>query len=246
MTGVRVKGDERRGTQLPFYWKLIYAALAACVVLAPLTLSLWFGLCPEYGNPRCPEGGSATFAAFRAVSPSLMQVFLVVSVLVSLLFPVSYLGLGLLAVRRSPWLATLGAAAGFVGALPWTYVLAQVVLIYTIAQVGYSPAFAELMQRLSSQWPILFYFILWVVGHLLGYLLLGIALGRARVVPLWAATLIVAGVPFQMAAYPAHLGALQIIGFVLVFIGSLPAARALLTAQANAKQSERKGNVWTM
>jgi hypothetical protein len=46
--------------------------------------------------------------------------------------------------------------------------------------------------------------------------------------PFWAACLIVAGVPFQMIAYPTRLGILQVLGFALVFIGSIPAALALL------------------
>jgi hypothetical protein len=37
--------------------------------------------------------------------------------------------------------------------------------------------------------------IAWFFGHLLGYVLLGIALARARVIPLWAASLIIVSAP---------------------------------------------------
>ena len=69
----------------------------------------------------------------------------------------------------------------------------------------------------------------WVVGHLLGYVLLGIALARARLVPQWAAWLLVASAPLMgPIAYGTGLGILQVLGYVLVFIGSIPAAFAML------------------
>ena len=71
--------------------------------------------------------------------------------------------------------------------------------------------------------------IAWLFGHLLGYVLLGIALARARAIPLWAACLIVASAPLMgPIAYGTGLGLLQVLGFVLVFIGSVPAALAML------------------
>jgi len=64
---------------------------------------------------------------------------------------------------------------------------------------------------------------------LLGYVLLGIALARARVIPLWAAWLLILS-PLLMGpiAYGTGLGLLQVLGYVLVFIGSVPAALAML------------------
>jgi hypothetical protein len=59
-------------------------------------------------------------------------------------------------------------------------------------------------------------FISWIVGHL------------------WAAGLIVAGVPLRMVAYPAHRGVFQQLGFALVFRGGLPAARAMVKSRAAA------------
>ncbi|RAQ94058.1 hypothetical protein A4R35_00840 [Thermogemmatispora tikiterensis] len=67
-----------------------------------------------------------------------------------------------------------------------------------------------------------------MIGHLLGYVLLGIALIRSRVIPLWAAILIIAGLPFQAAGYGTHQGVLQLVCFALIFLGSIPAALAML------------------
>lgn len=69
----------------------------------------------------------------------------------------------------------------------------------------------------------------WVIGHLLGYVLLGIALLRARVIPRWAAWLIiVSALVMGPLSYGTGMGLLQVLGYVLVFIGSVPAAIAML------------------
>ncbi len=209
----------------PLYRRLHRACLAGCIILAPLVIILGFVFDPTGG---VPPGGIATIAAFQAVSPLRIQVFLFFNAITPYFFPLSYLGLGLLAMKRSPWLATIGIAWGLVGSLPWPLFVAQEAVVKDVAQMGNSAPFEMLVQRVSSEWAVLWLFISWIVGHLLGYVLLGTALARARIIPRWAACLIIAGPPFQAIAYPAHLGILQIFGFVLVLIGSVPAAIAML------------------
>src|SRR6266851_9127564 len=99
------------------YLVIQYAILAGCVALAPLTLASWFALCPQYGDPACPTNANplAALAAYRSAPVPLMQAFLLVNAAVPYLFPLSYLGLGLVAMRRSPWLATLGLVSGWFG-----------------------------------------------------------------------------------------------------------------------------------
>jgi len=70
-----------------------------------------------------------------------------------------------------------------------------------MTKLGNSTVFVEVSNGVSSEGVVIFLQYSWVVGHLLGYVLLGIALGRARAVPLWAACLIVAAIPFQAVAY---------------------------------------------
>jgi hypothetical protein len=56
----------------------------------------------------------------------------------------------------------------------------------------------------------------------------GIALIRSRAIPLWAALLFIVGIPFQAAGYGTHVSILQLICFALIFLGSIPAALAIL------------------
>lgn len=222
--------SQQQKATVPAYRRLYLAVLAACVVLAPLTLAAWFQLCPT-GDVGCPDQGSsvAVYAAFRATPPVLMRVFLLLSVAAPYLYPVSYFGLGLLALRRSPWLAMSGMACGWVGSVTWGLIADQMFMLTSMARLQHDSLFVVLEQRYYANSDLLIFAVGWVLGHMLAYVLLGIALWRARVVPRWAAGLIIASAPLMgPIAYGANQGLLQVLGYALVFVGSVPAAAALL------------------
>lgn len=216
----------------PLYRKLHRVFFILCILLAPLILSLWFGLCPTgVGDAACPDQGNslAIFADFRAMNPQVTQFFFFVSLLVPFLYSLSYVGLGLLAMKRSPWLATLGMACGFAAGLVWGAIADSMAMLDSMAQVGLNPLFVTVEHHYFSTSLVLTFGAIWIFGHLLGYVLLGIALARARVIPLWAACLIIVSAPVMgPIAYGTNLGLFQILGYVLVFIGSVPAASAML------------------
>jgi hypothetical protein len=224
----------------PLYRKLHRAFFALCILLAPLTLSLWFGLCPTgAGDPACPDMGSslAVFAAFRAINPQHMQIFLLLSLVSPYVYTLSYIGLGLLAMKRSPWLATLGIACGFAAGIVWGVIADSITMLESMAQISLNPLFVTVEHHYYSTWLIFAFGAAWIIGHLLGYVLLGIALLRARVIPLWAAWLFIVS-PLLMGplAYGTGLGLLQVLGYVLVFIASIPAAAATLKIPYNESQ----------
>src|SRR5215467_14009138 len=184
----------------PLYRKLHRVFFALCIVLAPLALSLWFGLCPTGANDAaCPDQASslAVFAAFRAMNPQLMQVFLFLSLIVPYLYSLSYVGLGLLAMKRSPWLATLGMVCGFAAGIVWAAIADSIMMLFSIAQNGLNPLFVTVEQHYYASWLTLTFGVIWLFGHLFGYVLLGIALMRARVIPRWAAWLLIVSAPLM-------------------------------------------------
>lgn len=216
----------------PVYRKLHRVFFAVCILLAPLTLSMWFGLCPTgAGDAACPDQGRslAVFAAFHGMSPQMMQIFLFLGLLIPFLYPLSYIGLGLLAMKRSPWLATLGMACGVAGGIVWGAIAGHMAVMDSMAEMGANPLFVAIEHHFYTSWTTLAFAAIWIFGHLLGYVLLGIALARARAVPRWAAVLMGASAPLMgPIAYATNLGQLQILGFMLVFIASIPAARSML------------------
>ena len=214
----------------PVYRKLHRAFFALCMVLAPLMLSGWFALCPQYGDPACPNMANhlGVLVAYRAANPLLLRVFLFLNLVIPYLYPLSYIGLGLLAMKRAPWLSTIGIACGFVGSIPWGPIADQSFLLNSMARLGHDMLFA-MLETAYFNWELFAMAGGWVIGHLLGYVLLGIALARAQVVPLWAACLIIVSAPWMgPIAYGTRLGLLQVLGYALVFIGSVPAALAIL------------------
>ena len=114
-------------------------------------------------------------------------------------------------------------------------------LAAALGQFGPSSSNTELVHYVYTQGAIVLLQGCWVIGHLLGYLVIGASLIRSRAIPLWAASLFILGVPFQGAGYGAHQSVLQLLCFALIFIGSIPAALALLRqrkAEAPAPQDE--------
>jgi hypothetical protein len=218
----------------PLYRKLHQTFFALCILLAPLTLASWFVLCPTgAGDAACPDMASslAVFSAFRVMNSRLMQLFLVLSLVSPYVYTLSYIGLGLLAMKRSPWLATLGITCGFAAGIVWAMIADSITTLFSMAQISLNPLFVTVEHHYYSTWLILAFGAAWVIGHLLGYVFLGIALWRARVIGWWAASLIVSSAPLMgPVAYATNLGLLQVLGYVLVFVGSIPAALAMLKA----------------
>jgi hypothetical protein len=218
----------------PVYRKLHRAVLAACLLLAPLSLAGWFTLCPQYGDPTCPSSvhPDAVFAAFRAANPVLLQIFFYLNLIIPYIYPISYVVLGMVSMKRSPWLSTLGIAFGWVGSIAWGFIAQAIFTGYTAIQLGQDVSFAVLYKAVFANPLVLAVATGWVLGHLGGYVLLGIAHLRARVIPRWAAWLIIMSGPLMgPIAYGFNIGILQVLGYVLVFIGSVPAAYAVLKAR---------------
>ena len=219
--------NEQRAVSEPAHRKFHRACLAACIVLAPVVLFLGFAFDPT-GGVGVPSSVNVLAAEFKAASPLQVQLFLYFNAVTVYFFPMSFIGLGLLAMRRSPWLATIGMLFGLAGSLPFGMFVGPEALAAAVGQLGASASNAAVVHSVSSQGAIFLLQASWVVGHLLGYVIMASALIRSRVIPLWAASLFIVGIPFQMAGYGTRLGILQLICFALIFIGSIPAALAML------------------
>jgi hypothetical protein len=219
--------NEQWAVSEPAYRNFHRACLAACIVLAPLVLFLGFAFDPT-GGVGVPSSVNILAAEFKAASPLQVQLFLYFNAVTVYFFPLSFIGLGLLAMRRSPWLATIGMICGLAGSLPFAVFVGPEAIAASLGQLGVSAAAAAVWQYVNSQGAFLLLGGSWVIGHLLGYVITGIALIRSRAIPLWAASLFIVGIPFQMISYPTRLGILQLICFALIFIGSIPAALSML------------------
>jgi hypothetical protein len=213
--------------------RICRALLAACIILGPLILMSWFQLCPQAADPACPnvQNPMAAARAFERLGALRLQIFLNLSIAAPYVVPLSYLGLGLLAMRRTPWLATLAIALGWIGSVPWGFVADSMFYFTAASLLHEGAAFARL-----HGWQGLFSFPQmqlvaggWVIGHLAAYVVLGVAFWRGRAIPRWAATLFFLAPPLMgPIAYGLNMGTIQVFGYLLVVFGSVPGAIAML------------------
>jgi hypothetical protein len=216
--------------------------LAGAIAASPLVLGAWFATCPQYGNPACPDNEHplAVFAAFRAADPHVLSGFLWLTVIAPYVVPIGYLGLGLVALPRAPWWSSLGMLCGWVGSIPWGFIADSVFHLNTAAQLRQDASFSLLYSRqgLFAPGPIVVVAAGWVLGHLLAHVFLGIALLRAKAIPRWAPSLVIAAAPvIGPIAYGTGIGAFQVLGYVMTFVGSLPAAVVMAKSGGKVPQS---------
>jgi hypothetical protein len=183
---------------------------------------------PYYGS----EPGIATAVATNAADSDLVdRVHLVTLLIAAYLLPLGFLAMAGLANRRSPWLASIGGLLALIGFLPLALYAGQDSLYYDIARWGSNPQFVDLAERWNSDGIMTFYGIAFGLGTVLGPTLIGIALWRSHAVPAWAAICLILGrlpvLLFLALPYRAAT-AIVLVGVVLLFIGSIPPARAIL------------------
>ncbi len=211
--------------------------IATCIVLGMLaTLALVVTNPPYYS---LQNGVPAQVATFATASPAFIQAHLFSAVAAAYLAPLSLLGMACLAMRppvgpkghRSNWLASIAFLVVLIGMLPVSVFPAQDALTYDVVRMGSNPLFTTILQQYNNDSVMSYYSAMFLVGTILGPILIGIALWRARAVPIWAAVLITFGrlltflYPFLRDLPGIYI---QLLSWTPLFIGSIPAALVVL------------------
>lgn len=208
--------------------RVIRLVVALAIIGGPLGYLVGSALHPPV--QRIGEG-ALTIAANAGTDAVVNGVHLVAYVVASFLLPIGAAGLGYLAYPRAPWTATVGGLLGVAGWLPFAALTALDDMAVTMAGLPDSASYAELYSRVETDPVMLLFLAVYIAAHLLAYVLLGVALLRARVVPRWAAISLIASSPVTMAGFvlPGRpLSTVGVAGLVLLLVGSLPAAPAML------------------
>ena len=224
--------------------KLQRTLLAACIVLAPLSITLFVLAWPENPAPVVVNNTVAAPIATSAMAgPTGNTLHLIGAVAASFFLPLGYLGMSLLGMRRAPGLATVAAALSLVGWIPWAALISIDDLAYDIAQTGSTPPLAALWTRFNGDAVMVTYLLIYVVGHLLSAVLIAVMLGRLRLIPTWAAWAFALTSPLTMAYFATHVidvrYALRDLICALWIVGAIPAALAMLRNQDLAEPSPR-------
>jgi len=199
-------------------------SLAACIILAPLSITLY--LLPWEGNGREPLIASAM------AGPTGNILHLIGAVAASFFLPLGYLGMSLLGMRRAPWLATISAALSLVGWIPWAALISLDDLAYTIDSGGSTAQFVALWKHFNGDAVMTTFLLIYIIGHLLSAVLIGFMLGRLRLVPAWAAWAFALTSPLTMLLFPVHNLVFQEVLIYLIcalwISSTIPAAFAML------------------
>ncbi|MCH6471979.1 hypothetical protein [Sinomonas terrae] len=181
-------------------------------------------------EPAVHANGEATIAG-NAAEPALGNVLhLVGFVAASFLLPVSVVGLAVLAYPKRPWGSVIGGLLGVFGWLPLAALTALEDLGYAMALRPERMTYASLYDAFSSDAVMSVFLVVYIVGHLAAYVVLGIVLMRARAVPRWAGWALILSTPVTLATFvvPGKPLVFGDVALVLIVVGSLPAARALI------------------
>ena len=165
------------------------------------TVSRWFGAVSlVIGGTAVTVGSlfevtgdddSARTALSKIAAHQFEQRGLIVADMVAVLMLPAMLYLMRLARKGSPRLAVSGGVLAFAGWLAGLLGLgASDVVFYHAARAGDHAAAVSLLTAVTDDAATSVLVGVFLVGHLLGMLILGVALWRSRVVPLWAALLV--------------------------------------------------------
>jgi hypothetical protein len=201
------------------------ALLAACILLAPVTLTLY--LVAWTGSGRDP------FAAAAAAGATRNTLRLIGAVAASFFLPLGYLAMSLLGTRRASNLAFICGALSLVGWIPWAALIVLDDLAITIDQAGNTPQLTALWTHLNDDPYMTAFLLIYVIGHLLSAVLIGYMLGRLRIIPLWAGWAFALSSLATILIFPIHNDVVQetlkYLVCALLFAGAIPAAYAMLT-----------------
>jgi hypothetical protein len=151
------------------FWRVL---IALVIPLGPLGVTISRGLMPYWTNDPPAAVVALSLANLSALSTGMWLSMIFMAPLL-----LSVLALGYVARRSAPVLATLGAAIAFT-----SYAVVNVAgngdaLILTMAQAGFDES--AILRAFSTTLPAAGVATgIWVVGHILGTVLLGLALMR--------------------------------------------------------------------
>ncbi|MED7928155.1 DUF4386 family protein [Nonomuraea sp. LP-02] len=177
------------------------------------------------------DGSGAEALALAAAHPGLYRLGAVAAMLASMLMVPAVLGVKRLVADRSPKLGFVGAVLTAGGYICYFGIALSGITDVAMAEHG-GPVqdYAIVIDNSQSDVSILWVFLLFVLGNLVGTLLLGLALLRSRRVPLWAAAAVLAWPPLHVTGLVAGSEWFEVAGAVLQGIGLAVTGSRLLAA----------------
>ena len=215
-------------------------ALAILMPIGPLAIAFVRGILPYFTT----DSNTVMAAKVAAHQGTETAVIWLTFVAMLTLVP-GVIALGMLARRGAPRLGTTGlvvATAGFLS-LFWSTVAGSDNIALGAARIGIRPGTTgALLDSVGRIFPIGLASNIFVAGHVIGLILLGIALWRGRVVPAWAGLLLaVSQVLHVVFAIIVPVHALDGCAWGLTAVGFAAAAVAFARGDSARSQGGARG-----
>jgi hypothetical protein len=124
-------------------------------------------------------------------------------------------------------LATVGTVIAFVSVLGAGYLLAQDVVVAAAAHATDHSTATKVVKAFEHGTAMNIVLAIYLVGHLVGFVLLGIALARSGKVPVWAGVAVCLWPVGEMLGEASRVAPVAAIGFALLVVGFGACAKAL-------------------
>jgi hypothetical protein len=200
------------------------AGLTAVIVLGPLSITILRAILPYH-----TADDSATIAAKIAEHQTAQSAVLWLTLVAAVTLVPAVIAVGLLAVRHAPRLGTWGMALAVAG---FSLLFGIATIDFTAlagAQSGAGrDATVQIMDELNTAPTLTVAVSVFVLGHIVGVILLGVALLRGRAIPAWAAWALIVSQPLHLVfAVIIPSNALDAVAWALTTVGFAAAAVTL-------------------
>ncbi len=174
-------------------------------------------------SPVNPGDPAATQVADAAAHPAAMSAAVVLDLPLLLIIP-AVIFIGLAAGYHTSMLARVGTVLTTAAVLGAGYLLAGDVVVRVAAQHAGGVAVAG---AVTGSGVFDFVAVVYLAGHVVGFVLLGVAAWRNRTLPRWAAVSLIAWPLLEMGGSAAGLKPVAAVGDVLLVAACAAALRAL-------------------
>ncbi len=216
-------------SSLPLYRRVQYRLLALCILLAPLTVTVYLMTWITIRGSSFSYSQSLIYTqSVAALGNSINDTHMIFGILATIFLPLGYFGMAVLGMKRAPWLSTSSAIFALVGWAPFGAIISLDMLVYAVARGGSVPQLVTFWGQFNADPFVMTFQYTYILGHMISAILLGILLGRTRLIPAWAAWAFALSSPVTMCLFAFHLFPQFVwIVCVLLIIGAFPAAVAM-------------------
>lgn len=171
-------------------------------------------------KPEADEGGSGGLLAAVAANAGAWETSLLLALIAIVLLIPATLGLMRVAQMGSPILALIGGSFTLLG---WVALLGEQAVgaaTLTMAQTTNDRAvMTALADQLGNSNTLAVIQAVFIIGHVVGVAVLGIALARSRVAPIWIGIVLAVSGPLHFVAHAVGSRPLDLGAFFLLVLG---------------------------